>query len=131
MRSAETNLQKLLNALNPELNPGEFVFCTVPDLTKISLIEIVMSFKEKEGITVILPKAEADRLRLPYSFIAVWITLRVHSSLHAVGLTAAFSSALAAQSISCNVVAAFHHDHIFVDTKDASEAMKILNNLSQ
>nr|WP_297760662.1 ACT domain-containing protein [uncultured Muriicola sp.] len=59
------------------------------------------------------------------------MTLTVHSSLEAVGLTAAFSSALSEQGISCNVVAAFFHDHIFVDKKDAEKAMEILNKFSQ
>jgi uncharacterized protein len=70
-------------------------------------------------------------LQLSYSFVAAWITLTVHSSLEAVGLTATFSKALAENNISCNVVAAYYHDHIFVDAKDAAKAMKILHILSE
>ena len=72
----------------------------------------------------------ADKFKLDYSFIASWITLTVHSSLDAVGLTAAFSKALSDEGISCNVVAAFYHDHIFVDRNDAEKALQILNKLS-
>jgi hypothetical protein len=131
MTSGETDLQKLLKTLRPELNPGEFVFCSIPDLAKINIADVIMSFKEKEGITIILPKPQADKLQLTYTFVAAWITLTVHSSLHAVGLTAAFSNALAQHGISCNVVAAYHHDHIFVDRKDADTAIEILNGLSK
>ncbi|WP_367180401.1 ACT domain-containing protein [uncultured Muriicola sp.] len=80
---------------------------------------------------MIIKKELADAKNLKYSFVAAWITLTVHSSLEAVGLTAAFSSALSEQGISCNVVAAFFHDHIFVDKKDAEKAMEILNKFSQ
>lgn len=128
--SGETDLQKFLKSLKPELNPGEFVFCLVQDLAKINPADVIMSFKEKEGITIIIPKSQADHFNLPYTFVAAWITLTVHSSLSAVGLTAAFSNALARQGISCNVVAAYHHDHIFVEKKDKETAMNILVGLS-
>ena len=72
----------------------------------------------------------ADSLKLEYSFVASWITLTVHSSLEAVGLTAAFSKALSQEGISCNVVAAFYHDHIFVGKNDADKAMEILNRFA-
>lgn len=91
--------------------------------------DMVMLFREEEAYTVILEKEQADRLGLAYSYTAAWITLTIHSALDAVGLTAAFSNALAEQGISCNVVAAFHHDHIFVDSKDADRAMSILKSL--
>ncbi len=90
-----------------------------------------MFFREEEGITIIIRKEMADSLSLAYSFVAAWITLTVHSSLSAVGLTASFSKALAEKGISCNVVAAFYHDHIFVDKKDAEMAMKVLAELSE
>jgi uncharacterized protein len=129
--AGEINLKKLLQGLNPHHNPGDYVFCVVENLAKINPDDIIMLFRENEGITVILKKETADRLKLPYSYISAWITLTVHSSLAAVGLTAAFSKALAEKGISCNVVAAYYHDHIFVDKKDAAEAMKILNELSK
>ena len=131
MKSAgETDLKKLIASLKPKHNAGDYVFCVVNDLSKIDRDEIIMLFREGEGNTIIIKKELADRLQLPYSFIAAWITLTVHSSLTAVGLTASFSRALAEKGISCNVVAAFYHDHIFVDKKDVEEAMETLARLS-
>ncbi len=124
----ENNLDVLLKTMKPLLNIGEFVFCVATN--KINFEEIIMSFKETEGTTIIVKKELADSLHLSYSFVASWITLTVHSSLEAVGLTAAFSTALTKENISCNVVAAFYHDHIFVDKKDAEKAMGILERFS-
>lgn len=126
----ETNLQQLLRTMKPALNEGEFIFYSLPDLSVININDIIFSFKEKEGFTVILEKSLADKLNIPYSFVAAWITLTVHSSLEAVGLTAAFSKALADEQISCNVVAGFYHDHIFVAKRDAERAMQALGKLS-
>ncbi len=129
--TGETDLKTMLKTLKPKLNAGDFVFCVVNDLSKINSEDIIMVFREEEGNTIIIKKELADRLKLPYSFVPAWITLTVHSSLAAVGLTATFSKALSEKGISCNVVAAFYHDHIFVDRKDADEAMKVLIQLSQ
>jgi hypothetical protein len=126
----ETNLQQLLRTMKPALNEGEFIFYSLPDLSVININDIIFSFKEKEGFTVILEKSLADKLNIPYSFVAAWITLTVHSSLEAVGLTAAFSKALAEEQISCNIVAGFYHDHIFVAKQDAEKAMQALGKLS-
>lgn len=127
----ETNLDKLLKTMKPRHNTGDFVFCSVNNTALINFTEIIFLFKEAEGITVILPKQSADNLKLPYSFTAAWITLTVHSALQAIGFTAAFSKALSDNGISCNVVSAFYHDHIFVDKKDISKAMKVLNKFSE
>lgn len=129
--TGEKNLNTLLKNIKPELNAGEYVFCTVNDITRINFEDIILLFKETEGITVILKKEVADRLKLDYTFIASWITLTVHSSLDAVGLTYSFSKALAMENISCNVVAGYYHDHIFVDEKDAEKAMIALHKLSE
>jgi len=127
----ESDLSIILKTLKPFLHDGEYVFCHVPDQYPIDLNEIISYFKEGEGITIILSKATADQFKLPYSFVSAWITLTVHSSLESVGLTAAFSNALAAAGISCNVVAAYFHDHIFVDIKDAQKAMEVLEGISK
>ncbi|HEY4327942.1 MAG TPA: ACT domain-containing protein [Mucilaginibacter sp.] len=128
--SGETNLNTLLKTMTPVLNNGDYVFCTIENIQTIPHDKILGSFRETEGVTVILEKSTADELMLPYSYISAWITLNVHSSLEAVGLTAAFSNALAKENISCNVVAAYYHDHIFVDQKDAAKAMQVLKQLS-
>jgi hypothetical protein len=129
--AGETDLGELLKTLKPKHNIGDFVFCVMDDLIKVNPNDIVMFFREEEGNTIIITKELADNLNLQYSFISNWITLTVHSSLTAVGFTASFSKTLSEKGISCNVVAAFYHDHIFVDKKDIEEAMKILIRLSK
>ena len=124
--TGETNLATLLKTAKPEHNVGDYVFCRVADAGGFPVDEVVMVFKEAEGVTLIVRKEWADSKGLEYSFVAAWITLTVHSSLAAVGLTAAFSTALAAAGMSCNVVAAYYHDHIFVDSRDLPRAMDVL-----
>lgn len=128
--SGETDLEKMLKKLMPVHNRGEFAFCLVEKLDEIDLRDILFFFKEQEGYTVVLQKELADSYNLRYTFVAGWITLSVHSSLEASGLTAAFSKALAEGEVSCNVVAGFFHDHIFVGLKDVNKAMEILKRLS-
>ena len=127
----EKDLDKLLKTMKPTLNVGDYVFCTTTNLDEIDFAKIILFFKEVEGLTIILEKQVADKLQLNYTFIASWITLTVHSSLEAVGLTAAFSKALTNEKISCNVVAGYFHDHIFVDKKDAEMAITVLNRFSE
>lgn len=129
--SGETDIRILLKNMTPVLNDGEYVFCIINDPGKLNQDNIIGLFKESEGFTIILNKTVADQLNLEYNYIAAWITLTIHSSLDAVGLTAAFSKALADASISCNVVAAHYHDHLFVDLKDAKKAMQVLKQLAK
>jgi len=129
--SGETDLAKLLQGMKPELNDGEFVFCTVDSFQHAATLNPVCIFQEQEGITIILPKYQADDASLPYSVICAWITLTVHSSLEAVGLTAAVSKALTEANISCNVVAAYYHDHVFVPVQDAQQAMDVMLQLTK
>jgi len=117
--------------MQPILNEGAYVFCTIASNRAIDQTKIIGSFKEKEGITIILEKQIADSLGLQYTFVAAWITLTVHSSLEAVGLTAVFSNALGKNGISCNVISAYYHDHIFIAQKDAERAMQVLDALSK
>jgi heme-degrading monooxygenase HmoA len=120
----------LSRSLSPRLNEGTFVFCTLSDVTQLNIGDILFWFREEEGTTVVLSKQAADGLGIDYSFIASWITLNVSSRLDEVGLTAVFSKALSDEGISCNVAAAFNHDHLFVNKKDTKRAMDILYRLS-
>lgn len=72
--TGETDLRELLKTLKPKLNAGDFVFCVVKDLTKVNLNDILMFFREEEGITIIIKKELADSLNFQYSFISNWIT---------------------------------------------------------
>jgi GNAT superfamily N-acetyltransferase len=125
--AGEGDLATLLEKLSPRLNPGAFVFVTVPDTAPA---QAVVTVREDEDLTVVLPQEGADALGLPYDYVAAWITLRVRSALEAVGLTAAVSRALADASISANVVAGFHHDHVFVPHKEAEQALRVLRDLA-
>lgn len=125
----EVNLQNILKNLNPLLNEGKYVYCKVDMIDEIPLSKVLFLFRETESITLVLKKEDAEELNLEFSYVASWITLEVHSSLAAVGLTAKFSQALGEAGISCNVVAAYFHDHIFVDEKDAAKAIVVLNAL--
>ncbi|MDO9373415.1 MAG: ACT domain-containing protein [Ferruginibacter sp.] len=125
----EKNLELLLANPSPFLNDGAFVFCSLPETTTLDWRQAIAIFRETEGITVIVSREIAEEMKLPYETVFSWITLRVHSSLEAVGLTAAFSAALAGAAISCNVMAAYHHDHIFVPQADAARAMEVLSTL--
>ncbi len=127
--SGEKDLNVLIKNMKPSLNAGEFVFVTANDVPEISADKVVSSFREEEGLSLILERTTADNLGLSYTFIAAWITLRVHSSLEAVGLTARVAEALTRAGISCNVVAAFHHDHLFVPYRQAERALSILQKL--
>ena len=129
--SGESNLEILLRSAAPQHNAGKYVFCTVKNISATLLTKAVATIREEEGVTLILPQAIADDQLLKYEYIAGWITLKVHSSLAAVGLTAAFSPALAQQGISCNVVAGYYHDHIFVADDDVTHALTILQNLGK
>lgn len=90
------------------------MFYVIPEGGLPKGVESLGWFREAEGQTVILPQAQADAAGLAYSLVCAWITLRVQSDLAAVGLTAAVSTALAEAGISCNVVAGYYHDHLFV-----------------
>ncbi|MBU3823431.1 MAG: ACT domain-containing protein [Candidatus Oceanisphaera merdipullorum] len=129
--SGITALDELLSSIKPRLFDAEYVFCSVPgSMDKYLGLAPIATFVEPEGLTLVLKKADAQAagLRLEGSFRQ--ITLTVHSSLAAVGLTAAVATQLASKGISANVIAAFYHDHIFVPTLDAEAALIALQELS-
>jgi uncharacterized protein len=110
--------------LDPIRRPGEFVFAVAGED-----VAAEATVREDEGLTVVVPRERADALGLEYDFVAAWITLRLHSELEAVGLTAAFSRALAGAGIGCNVLAGFHHDHLLVPADRADEAIELLRGV--
>lgn len=125
------DLDILLENLHPVLDPEEYVFCTVNGELKNYLgLNPLATFVETEGLTLVLVKEQAQSLGACTNSIFKRITLSVYSSLEAVGLTAAVASALAKESISANVIAAYHHDHVFVPVDKANQAMQILTRLS-
>ncbi|MET7247143.1 ACT domain-containing protein [Methylobacterium sp. EM32] len=128
--SGETDLGRLLAGMRPELRPGTYVFAVVDDDAVPAGLTPVMSFREAEGTTLILPEAQAARAGLTGAFPCRWITLTVHSSLAAIGFLAAVTARLAERGIAVNAVSAFHHDHLFVPVARAEEAMGVLRTLA-
>lgn len=128
--TGETSLNTLLRSMSPELNNGDYVFCTLADASLLNGAEVLGSFREREGLTVIIERQQAQDLGLNFEYVAAWITLTVHSSLAAVGLTAAFATALGSAGISCNVIAGYYHDHLFVAKDDAHKALAVLQLLA-
>jgi len=126
-----SDLQTLLAGMQPVLNEGVYAYSVVPSQFDVSELDVFAVMRETEGVTVITSEAEAIDAKLPILFRAAWITLEVHSDLQAVGLTAAVASALGEAGISCNVVAAAHHDHVFVPIEQACNAIERLQALQQ
>ncbi|YCM46933.1 ACT domain-containing protein (plasmid) [Verrucomicrobiaceae bacterium 227] len=127
----EKDLEKLLAGCSPVLSASEFVFVSFPGSRygghpELSPIAFIV---EDEGATLVVPRSEADAHQISYQSVFKRITLNIHSSLEAVGLTAAVSRALSDLGISANVIAGFFHDHIFVPSAVAGEALSALENL--
>lgn len=127
-RSAD--LGTLIAHLSPIVNDGEYVFVTVPDSAALD-VRPVASVVEREGTTLVMSVDDAARLGLDdRAFRCAWITLQVQSALDSVGLTAAVSAALARDGIACNVIAGFHHDHLFVPIAERDRAVAALDALA-
>ena len=121
-------LKKLLESMQPKIMPGDFVFCTViGDLADYFHLKPIATFIELEGLTLVLEKVTAEQANLNFDSVFKQITLTVHSSLDAVGLTAAVAEKLTSKGISANVIAAYYHDHIFVQKDNADKAIKALS----
>ena len=127
------DITQLLASMEPTLNTQAFVFCTSQSLTleQAAALNPQGLFLETEGITLILTREDAQVAGFDASSDFRQITLTVHSSLEAVGLTAAIAAELAQAGISANVVAAYYHDHIFVPAADAQRALAVLTQLQQ
>jgi hypothetical protein len=129
--SGITELDQLLKSMDPQLLTTECVFCTVSgSLADYISLNPIATFCESEGLTLVLEKRIAEEAELQFEGIFRKITLNVHSSLEAVGLTAAVSTKLAAKGISANVIAAYYHDHIFVQAAKTEMAISALKEFN-
>lgn len=124
--SGETDLGRLLATMDPVRQPGRFAVVTFPDPSDAAAACSSATILEPEGWTYVVPVADAEAHAWPHDGAFAWITLQVHSSLQAVGLTAAVATALAAQGISANVIAAYHHDHLLIPVDRAADALSAL-----
>ena len=129
--SGETQIETLLQTMQPFLSPEEYVFCSVELELKNIDLNPIGTFREQEGLTLILTKKEADNYQLDYLAVFNMITLEVHSSLEAVGFIAAIASLLAKHNISVNPVSGYYHDHLFIPVARSQEAMSLLQELAR
>lgn len=130
--SGEKDLNKLLKTMSPTLILGEYIFCSFEDALYGDHADLapIAAVKETEGLTLVIPRPIADEHQLSYESVFRCITLNVHSSLDAVGLTAAVSAKLTEYGISANVLAGYFHDHIFIQRKLAEKAMAAIRELT-
>lgn len=124
-----SNLAELLRSMTPKLNAGVYYFATLNNDDELPLSKIIATIREEEGLSVIVNEETVAEYSLQAQFKCAWISLTVYSDLEAVGLTAAFATALGNVGISCNVVAGNYHDHIFVPYEKAELAMQTLRSL--
>jgi hypothetical protein len=130
--TGESDLETLLGAMQPRLHDDEFVFCFLAeDMPVPAAVTPWMTFREDEGLTLIVERGMAEAAGLTSAFACRMITLRVHSSLDAIGFLAAITTRLAAAGISVNPVSAFHHDHLFVPADRAEAALAILHDMAR
>ena len=131
--AGETDLDALIRSMSPLLIDGEFVFCTFAGASygDHAELEPIASMREAEGLTLVVPLERAAALGLDYDGRFRCISLQVHSSLDAVGLTAAFSTRLTDHGISANVIAGYYHDHLFVQSAQAEQALAAIRDLAQ
>ncbi len=123
----ETDLQSLLKQMQPVLDDEQMVFCSLPaDEAEKYLTSCQGYYREQEGVSLIIDKAQADLDNLIYNSVFRRISLMVHSSLEAVGFLSRITEILAAQGISVNVVSGYFHDHLYINVKEAENAIMIL-----
>lgn len=114
-----SDLAGMLAGMAPVLDERHWRFVVVEGDTPADAFALI---REDEATTAIVPHPNSGFAR---------ITLMVHSALEGVGLTAAVSGALAQAGIACNIVAGFHHDHLFVPWDRRDEALEQLQHLAQ
>lgn len=122
----EKDLAKLCATIDPEMAAPVYVYCSFPDFVLPRGLLPLCTFREVEGLTVVIDRRDAERDGLPYTFESRLITLKVHSSLDAVGFLAVVSAHLVKAKIPCNAIAGYYHDHILVPVNRADEALAAL-----
>ena len=129
-RVPERDLATLLVTMKPALDPREWVFCCVDRSYRIEDLRPLLSFRESEGITIVVERAVAQEHQLAFDFSSSRITMRVESDLYSVGFLAALTAELAKHMIATNVASGYYHDHLFVPFERGEEALRVLEELS-
>ena len=131
MTNGETRLRNLLASMRPSLDGPVYVFAALGQDVREAPQSAIMTLREREGLTVVLPHEDAATLGLDAICRSRRITLSVHSSLEAVGFLARLLPALAAEGISVNPASAFYHDHLFVPADRADDALAVLRRIAE
>jgi Uncharacterized protein conserved in bacteria len=131
MDSGDENLSNLLNNLQPNLLNEDYVFITLEDYSFdfFNLLHPIATFKEEEGLTLVISEERAKRENFKYNSVFKCISLGAHSSLNSVGLIATISTLLSEKGISCNVFSGYFHDHLFVQKSLSKEALELLQSI--
>jgi len=127
--AGNTNLQEVLSSMLISCDDVEYGFATVPSGTQIDVDDVAGTFAESEGLTIIAGRQYLEDKKLPFEGPFAKLSIEVHTSLELVGLTAVLATKLAEQGISANVVAAYFHDHVFVQYDERSNAVEALDSL--
>jgi hypothetical protein len=126
---SERDLAKLLSSLKVTRRGDRW--CMVSGVTLPSNVRVAATIVEDEGVTSVISVEEAEREGFDPTLSMAWLTIGASSALDAVGLTAAFATALARAGIACNVLAGYHHDHLLVPVDRAEQAIEILLALGE
>lgn len=122
---------EMIAGMAPQLVAGTWHFCACDTRREGAFLpRALASFREAEGLSLVLSEPDARALGAALDQPMRQITLGVESALDGIGLTAAVAVALTADGIACNMVAALRHDHVFVPADRAEEALAILAALS-
>ncbi|HDR9188790.1 ACT domain-containing protein [Burkholderia multivorans] len=130
--TGERDLTKLCEAIRPVMQAAIYVYCCFHDFVLLSGLEqdeVFFTFRESEGLTVVLQNQTAERLALPFLSESRLVTLDVHPSLEAVGFIATIATVLADAKIPCNAVAAYYHDHLLIPVSRTDEAITLLERM--
>ena len=126
MTQGETDLEAMLSTIVVDRRPGSYCFVAAEHHLEA---HAEASVREDEGLCLVVPVDVAVNSGQQPDFVAAWLTLRVHSALQAVGLTAAVSRVLTEANIACNVLAGRLHDHLLVPEADAERAIQAIESL--
>jgi hypothetical protein len=127
--SGITDLQETLNSIKVVCDEIEYGFTSIVDETQIDRDKVLATFHENGQLAIIAPKQYLDSLNIENEGPYAKLTIDVHTSLELVGLTAVMATKLADHGISANVVAAFYHDHVFVQYDLRKQAQELLEGL--
>jgi hypothetical protein len=123
----------MISGMRPVLRPGRYAFCTVTDdrIAPALTDRALASFREGEGQSLVLALDDIPGKGVIALAPMAQVVLEVFSAPDGVGQTAAVAGALADHVIPCNVIAAYHQDHVFVPEAQARQALQILTALQQ